>query len=93
MAKKMNTGELTIVEKKIQRGYRLKKNQFVYGRVKHWESLIEIDPRQNSDDLMDTVVHECLHYLNPDWSENKVKANAKLIKEALWLLRFRRIKD
>ncbi len=94
MAKKrVRTGDLTIVERKIQAGYRLKKNEFVLGRVKHWENLIEIDPRQNSEELMDTVIHECLHYLNPDWTEKKVIQNSTIISEVLWGLKFRRIKD
>ena len=93
MKKKPIPKGLTIVEKKIQGGYKLKKNQFVFGRIKYWEGLIEVDPRQNSEEMMDTLIHECLHWINPEWSERQVKNSAGLISEVLWGLKFRRIKD
>ena len=53
--------------------------------------LIEIDPRQDSKEYLDTVIHELLHHKFPDLDESKVTKIAKIISRKLWTLNFRRI--
>ena len=45
---------------------------------------IEIDPRQNGKELIDTLLHERLHLLFPDWSEKKVASTSKKLSAFLW---------
>jgi hypothetical protein len=63
----------------------------VWGNAYHGENLIEVDPRQRSRTRLDTVIHEILHLLAPDWSETKVKKSAREIARLLWGDRWRRV--
>ena len=54
--------------------------------------LVEIDPRQDSLEYMDTAIHETLHDLFPDMTEPCVGWAAGSISKALWKLNYRRIK-
>jgi hypothetical protein len=53
--------------------------------------LIEIDPRQNSKEYLDTLIHECLHACFPDLSEQAVVDSANVITDAVWRQNYRRI--
>ena len=59
------------------------------------DKLIEVDPRQNARDYLDTLVHELLHIIGPSkhWSEDTVKKVANIITLHLWRAGFRRIYD
>lgn len=57
------------------------------------ENLIEIDPRQKPKTLLDTEIHEFLHIRFPDWSESKVKNEARILRNYLWKLKYRKIND
>ena len=63
-----------------------------YGQA-HSDGLIEIDPRQGQRVLLDTLIHELLHILEPDWSEAKVTRTAKTLTHYIWKSQFRRISD
>jgi hypothetical protein len=52
-----------------------------------------IDPRQDSRERMDTVIHEGLHHICPDWSESKITKAAKKLAALLWNDRFRRVQE
>ena len=56
-----------------------------------WDDLVEIDPRQDSKEYLDTAIHELLHVAQPDLSETSVIRVSRLISSALWKLGFRRI--
>lgn len=64
-----------------------------YGQAFVKENLIEIDPRQKPKTLLDTEIHEFLHIRFPDWSETKVKKEAKILRDYLWKLNYRKIND
>lgn len=61
------------------------------GQAYKENGLIEIDPRQNSFDYLDTVIHETLHVLFPELSESKVISNSKKLAKVLWKLHYRRV--
>lgn len=53
--------------------------------------LIEILETLESNEYMDTLIHEMLHYYVPELSERRVEKIATEIAMALWERRFRRI--
>ena len=55
-----------------------------FGLAHFDDNKIEIDPRQRTLTYLDTLIHEKLHLLNPDWSESKVKKHAREITTLLW---------
>lgn len=52
-----------------------KKGFFVFKKLKgvhgycEWEDGILLDYRK---DLIPTIIHECIHYLEPEWAESRV---------------------
>jgi hypothetical protein len=54
---------------------------------------IEIDPRQNAKERMDTLIHEVLHWMNPCRSEKWVIKNSRAITRVLHKQGYRRIYD
>jgi hypothetical protein len=55
--------------KKQKRGFfTLKKLKGVHGYCE-WEDGILLDYRK---DLVPTIIHECIHYLEPNWTEARV---------------------
>jgi hypothetical protein len=67
------------------------------GKEKAWglqypgEHLIEIDPRQNAKEYFGTCIHETLHELLPNRSENFIiKAEITLL-EVLWKMGYRKV--
>jgi hypothetical protein len=62
-----------------------------HGLAHHGESLIEIDPTQNSRERLDTVLHEALHLLHPKEPEVRIRALANRLSDLLWRDRWRRI--
>ena len=48
----------------------------------HWD-WIEIDPRK---EFLQTSIHECIHFLRPDWSESMVLyAESRIMNQASYL--------
>lgn len=45
---------------------------------------IEIDPRQNSKEYIDTLVHEWFHIEFPEWNERTVASKSKKLAKFLW---------
>lgn len=63
-----------------------------YGMVPYSRSpRIEIDPRQKPKTYMNTLIHEKLHILFPDWSETKVTQTANELAKFLWENKYRKI--
>jgi len=59
----------------------------------HPDGLIEIDTRERGREALDTILHEALHVLHPDASEEKVVQMAGLLTELLWDDKWRRIEE
>ena len=57
------------------------------------DGIIEIDPRLKGRRKLDTLIHEFLHAINPDWTENRVKTMAAEIATALHKMGWREIID
>ncbi len=59
-----------------------KKGYFVFKKLKgvhgwcEWEDGIFLDYRK---DLIPTIIHECIHLLEPDWSESQVAYSEKRV--------------
>ena len=52
---------------------------------------IEIDPRQDSREYLNTLIHEMLHCFFPDLSERNITRLANIMTEKIWRRRFRRL--
>ena len=57
------------------------------------KSRIEIDPRQKPKTYMNTLIHEKLHILFPDWSERKVTETANELAKFLWDNKYRKVME
>lgn len=55
--------------------------------------IVEIDPRQCERERLDTLVHELLHLLEPEWTEERVEASAAWLAQILWRQGYRRIRE
>jgi len=64
-----------------------------YGLAYAEKKTIEIDPRQKPKTLLDTYIHEYLHVRFPDWSESKVRKEARHLTSFLWKLKYRKINE
>ena len=53
---------------------------------------IHIDPRQSEEELLDTLVHELVHDVEPFLTEDAVDNIGIYISKALWKQGYRRIK-
>ena len=73
-----------VVDKKLGR------NQAV-GQMVWDKNIIEIDPRQTPPDYLDTLIHEKLHHLFPDWKEDEVLKIATSLAEFLWSQNYRKV--
>lgn len=71
-----------IREKKLGREYGL-----------HWigTSDIDIDPRQDAKEYLDTLVHELMHLYFVDLNEETVRIITANIVEAIWAKNYRRL--
>jgi hypothetical protein len=58
---------IELVKKKRSNFFILKKLKGAHGIC--WWDHIEIDPRK---EFLSTSIHECLHFLYPDWSETDI---------------------
>ena len=58
----------------------------------YWKNKIEIDPRQDSKDYLDTLIHEMLHHECPWLDEMAVRKIAPAISKVVWKQGYRRIK-
>ena len=77
------------------RGYRVRYQKL--GRRKavglcDWDNKeILIDERQTARNKLDTIVHEHLHRMHPDWSEKQVAKEATDLASALWKMGYRMV--
>ena len=83
MASKVN--KIKVIDKLLGR-------QKAVGQAYSDARVIEIDPRQNSKNYLDTLIHELLHVYNPEWSESKITKTANEMTAVIWQKNYRRIK-
>jgi hypothetical protein len=58
-----------------------------HGKIPH----IELDPRQSSQDRLDTLIHEAVHIIWPEYDEETVIKVANRISSLVWEDNWRRI--
>lgn len=60
-----------------------------YGLAHYDDNTIEIDSRLKGRKRLEIVLHECLHLLNADMTEEEVIRQSKKICLTLWKLNYR----
>ena len=76
--------KLRVVERKLGREKAL-------GLCYQGVGLVEIDPRQESKEYMDTLIHEMIHHFFPALPEKEVLKIATSMAKMLWKHRYRRL--
>jgi len=56
----------------------------------HKIGMIEVDPRQSEIDLLDTEIHEALHFFT-NLDEKEVEKLANKMSKFIWKLRYRKL--
>ena len=74
--------KVQIVEKKLGR-------EGAYGQ--YYDGVIEIDPRQSSEEYLDTLIHEMLHHYFPDLLEAEVLHIATQMTASIWSKNYRKV--
>jgi hypothetical protein len=54
---------------------------------------VYIDPRQSGADELDTVIHELMHHVSPDMSEEEVCKNSAVMARSMWKDNWRRVHE
>ena len=78
--------KVKVVEKKLGR-------ENAYGLAWHGDNVVEIDPRQTEEERLDTLIHELLHLMEPEWEEEKVEACAAFLASLMWKQGYRRVRE
>jgi hypothetical protein len=60
-----------------------------FGTCNKQTGSITIDPRQDADEMMDTIIHEVLHYTYPFLEEDTILVGGSAISSLLWKLGYR----
>lgn len=55
------------------------------------KDIIVVDPRQSSKERLDTLIHEALHHIRPEWDEAYVAKTSRKITNVIWRDRWRRV--
>lgn len=66
-----------VIERKLGR-------EKAFGQAFNEERLIEIDPRQDSKNYIDTLIHEWWHCEFPEATERFVASKSKKLAKFLW---------
>lgn len=65
--------------------------QQAYGQYVVDAGVIEIDPRTKGKKHLEVMIHEYLHHLHPEWTEEKVTSTAEVLSDFLWKNHYRRV--
>lgn len=88
--KKRNKDTITVRFKKLGKvkpdG---KRNGTPFGTCNKQTGTIIIDPRQNEDEMMDTIIHEVLHFTYPFLEEDAIHKGGSAISSMLWKMGYR----
>jgi hypothetical protein len=55
------------------------------------DKTIELDPALKGRKLLEILIHEAMHIMNPEWSETKVINQSKKLTQLLWRQHFRKV--
>ena len=80
--REVNLTKAKVSERKLGR-------EQAYGQ--YYDGLVEIDPRLDSKEYLDTLIHEMLHHHLPDLSESDVLAIATRMTNQIWRKNYRRL--
>ena len=80
-------------QKRIKINFKKLGREKAFGQAVSSENLIEIDPRQKQKTLLNTLIHELLHVIEPEWTESKVRKTASILARYVWEARFRRLAE
>lgn len=80
---------LAIYEEHIAPARYRNRKQRVYGE--HVENRITVDPRQDEEEYLDTLLHEMHHFVDPEASEETVRERTAVFSTALWKMGYRRV--
>lgn len=61
------------------------------GIMDYDNNTIMIDPRQESKEYFNTLIHEKIHHLAPSWKESKVTWWANQLTNFLWEQNYRKV--
>ena len=64
-----------------------------YGLCDYKSATIKIDPRLRPYPMLDTIIHETLHWLEPTWSEKKVRSHSRQLTRQIWAFKYRQLRE
>ncbi|MEI6190525.1 MAG: hypothetical protein WCP61_08905 [Chitinophagia bacterium] len=70
--------------------YRINGQQFIGSSDSNTNEII-IDPRQNGKEFLQTAIHEKLHLIHPEYSETKIRIEARKLGHLIWSLGYRKV--
>lgn len=78
----VKTTKVKVIEKKLGK-------QRAFGQ--YYDGIVEIDPRLESFDYLDTLIHEMLHHHFPEATEEEILEIATKIATQIWAKDYRRL--
>jgi hypothetical protein len=66
------------------------RRQKVYGE--QVENKVWVDPRQDEEEYLDSLLHEMLHFFDPEGDEDEIRRRTAVFSCTLWKLGYRRVK-
>jgi hypothetical protein len=78
--------------KRIKVKYSKLGKQKVWGFA-HSDGLVEIDEKLKGKKHLEILLHECLHLLYPNDSEDEIVANSVILTNTLWGEKYRRVDE
>lgn len=78
--------------KRIKIKYKKLGKQKVWG-LAHSDGIVEIDERLKGRKKMEIIIHEVMHLLNPNDSEEEIVRKSVLLTNTLWHEKYRMIED
>lgn len=76
--------KIKVIDKKLGREHAL-------GQAWRGHNTIEIDPRQDSKERLGTLIHEVIHILYPELTEEEVLFAERTLAAVVWKQGYRRI--
>ena len=76
--------KVTVVERRLGR-------EGALGQCWEGLSIVEIDPRQDERERLDTLIHELFHIMLPEWGEERVLKHTGWLSKQIWDQGYRRV--
>jgi len=77
--------------KKIKVKYRKLGKQKVWGLADLGDYTIEVDSTLKNKKLLEIIIHESLHILHPELSEEEIVNNSVILTNTLWHEKYRKV--